>query len=170
VCLAHEALLLSHQFVMQALLCACLYFHVGRPHTFHLAVIVQVMSLNFCFLKAFRPVMACPVLSCCGFSFHPSCLACFPPCSDPSYLLCPACFVLQNVGTAEDIDKGMRLGTNQPMGPLRLADFIGGCRHGSTLCSQQLVVNCCFCAPHQWLMSNHVLQRPSWQYQQLWLV
>lgn len=33
--------------------------------------------------------------------------------------------VLQNVGSAEDIDKGMRLGTNQPMGPLRLADFIG---------------------------------------------
>jgi hypothetical protein len=33
----------------------------------------------------------------------------------------------QNVGSADDIDKGMRLGTNQPMGPLRLADFIGEC-------------------------------------------
>lgn len=37
---------------------------------------------------------------------------------------------VQNVGSAEDIDKGMRLGTNQPMGPLRLADFIGGWRSG----------------------------------------
>ncbi len=29
------------------------------------------------------------------------------------------------VASAEDIDTGMRLGTNQPMGPLKLADFIG---------------------------------------------
>jgi 3-hydroxyacyl-CoA dehydrogenase len=29
------------------------------------------------------------------------------------------------VGSAEDIDRGMKLGTNQPMGPLQLADFIG---------------------------------------------
>lgn len=59
------------------------------------------------------------------------------------------CPVLQNVGTAEDIDKGMRLGTNQPMGPLRLADFIGGCMHNSTFCSTQCsgrpVSHCCFC-------------------------
>ena len=33
--------------------------------------------------------------------------------------------VAQGVGTAEDIDKGMKLGTNHPMGPLQLADFIG---------------------------------------------
>ena len=32
---------------------------------------------------------------------------------------------MQGVGTAQDIDNGMKLGTNQPMGPLQLADFIG---------------------------------------------
>lgn len=42
-------------------------------------------------------------------------------------VLVVVCVSMQNVGTAEDIDKGMRLGTNQPMGPLRLADFIGEC-------------------------------------------
>jgi len=33
--------------------------------------------------------------------------------------------LFEGVGTTEAIDKGMRLGTNHPMGPLELADFIG---------------------------------------------
>jgi 3-hydroxybutyryl-CoA dehydrogenase len=37
-----------------------------------------------------------------------------------------ACFALQeNLASAEDIDTAMKLGTNVPMGPLTLADFIG---------------------------------------------
>jgi len=45
-------------------------------------------------------------------------------------LLCPylneAIFALEHgVGTAHDIDTTMKLGTNVPMGPLTLADFIG---------------------------------------------
>ena len=37
-----------------------------------------------------------------------------------------ACFVLmEGIASVEDIDAGMKLGTNQPMGPLTLADFIG---------------------------------------------
>ena len=45
-------------------------------------------------------------------------------------ILCPmineAVFALeQGIASAEDIDKAMKLGTNQPMGPLELADFIG---------------------------------------------
>jgi 3-hydroxybutyryl-CoA dehydrogenase len=33
--------------------------------------------------------------------------------------------VYEGVGSVEDIDSGMKLGTNQPMGPLALADLIG---------------------------------------------
>ncbi|WEK45670.1 MAG: 3-hydroxyacyl-CoA dehydrogenase NAD-binding domain-containing protein [Candidatus Andeanibacterium colombiense] len=41
-------------------------------------------------------------------------------------MLNEACFVLgQAVASVADIDKGMRLGLNHPMGPLELADFIG---------------------------------------------
>jgi 3-hydroxybutyryl-CoA dehydrogenase len=37
-----------------------------------------------------------------------------------------ATFVLyEGIATAKDIDQGMKLGTNQPMGPLALADLIG---------------------------------------------
>lgn len=35
------------------------------------------------------------------------------------------CALHEGVATAHDIDAGMTLGTNQPMGPLTLADFIG---------------------------------------------
>jgi 3-hydroxybutyryl-CoA dehydrogenase len=41
-------------------------------------------------------------------------------------MLNEACFALmEGLGSAEDIDTAMKLGTNQPMGPLTLADFIG---------------------------------------------
>jgi 3-hydroxybutyryl-CoA dehydrogenase len=45
-------------------------------------------------------------------------------------ILCPmineAVFALEsNIGTPKDIDTAMKLGTNVPMGPLELADFIG---------------------------------------------
>lgn len=44
-------------------------------------------------------------------------------------ILCPmineAIFLLQEGVTAEAIDNAMKLGTNQPMGPLTLADFVG---------------------------------------------
>jgi 3-hydroxybutyryl-CoA dehydrogenase len=36
-----------------------------------------------------------------------------------------AIFLLQEGVAASDIDTAMKLGTNQPMGPLTLADFIG---------------------------------------------
>ncbi len=41
-------------------------------------------------------------------------------------MLNEACFVLmEGIATAEEIDTAMKLGTNQPMGPLELADFVG---------------------------------------------
>jgi len=33
--------------------------------------------------------------------------------------------LLEHIGSKEDIDTGMKLGCNMPMGPLTLADFIG---------------------------------------------
>jgi 3-hydroxybutyryl-CoA dehydrogenase len=41
-------------------------------------------------------------------------------------MLNEACFALhEGLASAQDIDTAMKLGTNQPMGPLTLADFIG---------------------------------------------
>src|SRR5690606_13307735 len=41
-------------------------------------------------------------------------------------MLNEACYALQEgIASVEDIDTAMKLGTNQPMGPLELADFIG---------------------------------------------
>ncbi len=41
-------------------------------------------------------------------------------------MLNEACFVLgEGIATVEDIDKGVKLGLNHPMGPLTLADFVG---------------------------------------------
>ena len=41
-------------------------------------------------------------------------------------LINEACFALQEgLATPEDIDTGVKLGLNHPMGPLTLADFIG---------------------------------------------
>ena len=37
--------------------------------------------------------------------------------------------LMEGVAVAEDIDLGMKLGTNHPMGPLTLADFIGAALH-----------------------------------------
>lgn len=41
------------------------------------------------------------------------------------YLNEAMCTVMEGVGTVEDLDTAMKLGTNVPMGPLQLADFIG---------------------------------------------
>ena len=41
-------------------------------------------------------------------------------------MLNEACFaVMEGLASVQDIDTAMKLGTNQPMGPLQLADFIG---------------------------------------------
>ena len=46
----------------------------------------------------------------------------------------------EGVGTKEDIDQGMKLGTNVPMGPLELADHIGldVCLHASETLHEEL--------------------------------
>ncbi len=59
-----------------------------------------------------------------------------------------ASFAVQGVGTAQDIDNGMKLGTNQPMGPLQLADFIGTHFIMFLLCCALLVWQSNACAVH----------------------
>ncbi|MFW5905457.1 MAG: 3-hydroxyacyl-CoA dehydrogenase family protein, partial [archaeon] len=46
----------------------------------------------------------------------------------------------EGVATKEDIDRGMKLGTNVPMGPLELADHIGldVCLHASETLHEEL--------------------------------
>jgi 3-hydroxybutyryl-CoA dehydrogenase len=41
------------------------------------------------------------------------------------YLLDAICALEEGVGSIEDIDKGMKLGCNHPMGPFTLLDFVG---------------------------------------------
>mgnify|MGYP001807421843 CR=1 FL=1 len=64
---------------------------------------------------------------------------------------------MQNVGSAEDIDKGMRLGTNQPMGPLRLADFIGKHYELGGVIHVDVAVFCCVLWPGQ---GSHRAHKP----------
>ena len=41
-------------------------------------------------------------------------------------MLNEACIIVgSNIGSVEDVDNGMKLGCNHPMGPLELADMIG---------------------------------------------
>jgi 3-hydroxybutyryl-CoA dehydrogenase len=56
-----------------------------------------------------------PVMDCCWIDIRVNLAVCR---EDVAYAPLPS-------GTAADIDTGMKLGTNQPMGPLELADFIG---------------------------------------------
>ena len=49
---------------------------------------------------------------------------------------------VQGVAGAEDIDTGMKLGTNQPMGPLQLADFIGIMKYIQSLTVAVLSPSC----------------------------
>jgi 3-hydroxybutyryl-CoA dehydrogenase len=48
----------------------------------------------------------------------------FPP-EGSALTLSPLHALFQGIGSAEDIDTTMVLGTNVPMGPLKLADFVG---------------------------------------------
>ena len=75
--------------------------------------------------------------------------------------------MMESVGTPEDIDRGMRLGTNMALGPLKLADSIGGLiiPQGGTEVGEMALwhalshVDMCVCAGHACVQRMHVFTR-----------
>ena len=66
--------------------------------------------------------------------------------------------LMEGVASPEDIDAAMKLGTNQPMGPLALADLIG---NNPMLLQNDTVIECCVSLK----LSVHSVR--AWQQRQL---